>query len=99
MADRKESVREVAKAVRSHAKRSAQSVVRHPQYARVLTTDPLEVELVESKHILEEEDLVLSQWVSRYDTDHTIDPGDTALVQPMRNGDWLVTDIVSEKAV
>jgi hypothetical protein len=67
------------------------------QLAVIRRLNPLQAELTESSIKLDEEDLSLAQSVRRYDADKGLAVGDALVVTPLRNGDWVAHDVVSEK--
>lgn len=99
--DLQKAVQRTARAFRSHSERAVRYHGKDgsPKYADVIDLSPLTVEMHGSNFILAEEDLVLSQWVERYDKDHGIDRGDVLIVHLMEDGDYLASDVVSQKTV
>lgn len=88
-----------ANAVRAEAARIANDH-QGVHLAAVIGTGPLELELMDSRHVLGEDQFTLSQWVKRYDGVDGIDEGDVVtLIRKKRNGEvvWIVTDVISEK--
>lgn len=92
-------VAEAAQALRRHARSAVEYHARSSSYAQVIAVDPLAVALHGSDEVLDDSQLSLTQWVKRYDLDHTIDVGDTLVIHEMPNGDWLATDVVSDKGL
>lgn len=90
-------VRAAARAIRRHVHDNQNRHSRHPRYAEVVATSPLTARLNDTGLTLSDEALMLSQWARKYDYDHTIDVGDTLLITEMSDGDWLVSDVVSDK--
>jgi hypothetical protein len=90
--------RRIAKAMRDRAQHEVHTA-KQGHVADVIDTDPLIVQLHENALVIgDDEGLVLTQSVRMYDQAHTIDEGDMVLVD-YRAGIWIVTDVVSEKAV
>lgn len=65
----------------------------------MLQADPLQVELQDRKLVLDDDSLVVSQWVRRYSYDHGLVVGDTLLVSQMPSGDFLAHDVVSTQTI
>ena len=63
--------------------------MRTPEYAVVVRKEPLAVERINGHERLDEDDLVFSQAVRAYDRYDGFERGDTLVLQPMNNGDWL----------
>jgi hypothetical protein len=94
------SIRRAARALRDHSRRVVDYERRDPQYAIVRTNKPaVAAELSESNLKLERDEIVYSQWVTRFDREHGIEPGDSLYVTPMPNGEWLATDVVTDRDV
>jgi hypothetical protein len=72
---------------------------RSANYAVVLQVEPLQVELTERRTLLDDSELVLTQWVRRYVYEHGLFVGDTLLVTQMPNNDFLVSDVVSSNRI
>jgi hypothetical protein len=93
------SAHDFADAVRAEARRIAQDQ-QSIHLAVVVDTDPLVLELMDSRHTLHDDQIVLSQWVKKYDAADAIDPDDVVtLIRKKRNGEtvWLVTDVIADK--
>lgn len=90
-------IRKAALAVREHAKATVAHEVEPPDYGEVTQLDPLLVELAHSSHVLDDEQLVLSQEVRWYDVWVGLKVGDALKVSRMPNGDWLAEGIVSDE--
>lgn len=92
------AVREAARALRSHAKRTVDVLgPQPPKYAIVMQIDPLVVELTDHRIQLTDEEIVLTQSARKYDLEHGIQEGDTVLMVLVGNGDWVLSGVVSEK--
>lgn len=87
--------RRLARAIGGHAERSV-SQNEHRFYARVMRVSPLGIELLGRRVTLAEENIVITQWVRRYEYEHGLGIGDTVVVDRMPNGDFLVSDVVSK---
>lgn len=84
-----------ARAIRRRIERDRQHASRELRYAVVQQTDPLRARLADGKLPLDEEDLVLGQWLRRYRDEVGFVAGDTLAVTSMGNGDWLATDVLA----
>lgn len=90
---------DLAGAVRQEAERIARDN-SSGHLALVVDVDPLVLELMDSRHTIHEEEVLLSQWVKHYHATYEIDEGDTVtLMRKKRNGEvvWIVTDVVADK--
>lgn len=90
----------VARAIRNAAARQAANAAGVVQLGIVVDDSPLRVELTESRTILEDDEITLTQWVKRYHATDEIDVGDTVVVMRKHTGGeihWLLTDVLSEK--
>jgi hypothetical protein len=85
----------LARSIRAHVNRKLSSDVREVHYADVRSTNPLQVELQGRRLVLDEDHLVVTQWVRQYDYQHGLQVGDTVVVSHMSNDDFLVHDVVS----
>lgn len=86
-----------AEAIRAQAQHAVKALGRSADYGIVRAIAPLQVEMSSHRLMLEADDLVVTQWVRRYDLEQGIKAGDTVLLQPMPNGDFLVTDVIAAK--
>lgn len=87
-----------ARAVRDHTRRSSAAHARHPHLAEVVDVDPLTVEPHDIRvELVDGDSLTLTQWVRAYDLQHTIDAGDTLIIQRMPNDEWVATDVIAHK--
>lgn len=92
--------RYAAREVRKHIEAKVAAMARHPVYAEVVDTDPIQVELHDTELTMEAgDDLTLTQHVRWYDSQWGVEIGDTLLVRQMSNGDWVATDVISETEV
>lgn len=91
-------VRRAVEAAREHSRRVTVANVRHPLMADVVTVSPLTVTPhgVDAR-LVEGDSLVLSQWVRYYDVLHTIDVGDTVIVQRLGDDEWVAVDVIADK--
>lgn len=89
------SARKLAKAIR----RSAHDVADRKQETMVgviRTIKPLRVELTESGMGLDDDDISMGQGVRRYDKDKGLKAGDSLVLTPLRSGDWIAQEVLSE---
>ncbi len=94
------SSKRLAQSVRSAVARAAREGDSNVQLGDVLSTSPLQVELHDSRVVLDDTELTLTQWMKRYDVVDTIDVGDTVLLVRKHTGGeihWLVSDCLSDK--
>jgi len=89
-------------AIRGEAARHANNAQGVVQLAEVVKRDEdgLTLRLTESRATLHEDEVILSQWVRRYDAVDEIDPGDTVMViRKIHNSEvfWVVTDVIADK--
>jgi hypothetical protein len=84
-------------ALTAHSRRNIRYHVKQPLFAVVLRLNPLQVEFTESRLVLDDDDLTIAQSVRKYDLDHGLKVGDTVLVQPVGDGDYVIVAVVSEK--
>jgi hypothetical protein len=87
---------DLARAISNHAARHARQNAHRTFYARILQLDPLQAEVTTNRLMLDEDDIVLSQGVRRYDYDYGLEVGDTLLVSQMPNDDFLAHDVVTQ---
>jgi hypothetical protein len=88
----------LARAFSDHAARHARAQHRGPYYAKIVALNPLQAEVTSQRIVLDEDDMVLSQWVRRYDWEYELAVGDTLVVSRMPNEDWLAHDVVTHNA-
>lgn len=88
--------RQLARAIDQHTDGAARSLGQRREYATVRGIAPLQIEMHGSGLLLDEDDLVISQWVRRYDYDIEIEVGDTVVVDHLPNDDFLVADVVTD---
>lgn len=87
-------VNRLSEAIKAHTeKRTKQEQMRF--YGRVIVRSPLQIELLGQRVVLTEANLVVTQWVRRYEYEHGLAIGDTVVVDRMPNDDFLVSDVVS----
>lgn len=84
----------LARAVRGHAEKHVAQGRRDALYGVVRQVSPLQIELEGHRLILNEDHLVVTQWVRRYGYDFGLAVGDTVLVAHMPNDDFVVHDVV-----
>lgn len=89
--------KQMARAIRRHGIGLVGQHGQRMMKAQVLRTDPLAVELLTSDVQIEAEHLLLGSWVRYYDSRYGIATGDTVLLTRMDDGDWFVTDVVSQE--
>jgi hypothetical protein len=91
-------VRRAVVAARAHSTRVAGAQARHPLMADVVGVGPLTVEPhgIDAR-LVEDDSLTLSQWVRYYDAAHTIDVGDTILVQALGDDEWVALEVIADK--
>lgn len=94
----RQGVQRAAGAAREHSRRVAVASARHPLMADVVAVDPLTVTPhgVDAR-LVEDDSLTLSQWVRFYDVQHTIDVGDTVIVQRLGDDEWVAVDVIADK--
>lgn len=85
----------LARALRAHTQQNIAQGVREVHYGIVRQVSPLQVEIEGRSLVLDENDLVVTQWVRRYGYDYGLSVGDTVLVSHMPNDDFVVHDVVS----
>jgi hypothetical protein len=85
----------LARSLRAHTARHVGQLSRNVHYGIVRQVSPLQVELEGHDITLDEEELVVSQWVRRYGYDYGLNPGDTVLVAHMPNDDFVVHDVIA----
>jgi hypothetical protein len=90
--------RRLASAIGAHTSRSVtQGQARF--YARVMKLNPLGIEVLDKRVTISEENILITQWVRRYEYEHGLGIGDTVVVDRMPTGDFLVSDVVSTKDI
>lgn len=70
------------------------------QMGEVTSVSPLRVELHESRIVLDNTELTLTQWMKRYHAIDKMDVGDTVVLLRKRTGGeihWLITDCLADK--
>jgi hypothetical protein len=85
----------LGRSIRSHARKHVEQGEHATHYGIVRQVAPLHVELTGRGLLLEEDHLIVSQWVRRYGYDFGLNVGDTVLVSHMPNDDFVVHDVVS----
>lgn len=92
-----EEVRRAAASLRNHSRRAISWQTKEVQMAVVRQIDPIAVEVTESHLYLDDDDLTLSQDVRVYERQYGLKVGDTVTVTPIGRGDYVVSDVVSDK--
>lgn len=92
-------VKEVGRAVRRRIDDDTRRQHRPKRYAAITRLHPLTAELTEGSLVLDEDDLVLGQWVEQYRKQYGLRVGDTLTVHRMGNGDWVADDVVSDRKI
>lgn len=88
--------KDLARAIRRHALGMVGTYSQKIVKADVVNTSPLAVELTGSGVVVEEEHLLLGAWVRYFDRRWQINEGDTVLMVRLADGDWYVSDVVSQ---
>lgn len=94
--------KEVKEASRALTKRMRDESKRHhrpKRYAVITRLHPLTAEMTEGSLVLDDDDLVLSQWVEQYRKQYGLRVGDALTVHRMGNGDWVADDVISDRKV
>ncbi len=95
------SARKLTKSLRAANARAVRDGDQNMQLGQILTVTPLKIELFDSRIVLDDEELTLTQWMKRYHAVDVMDVGDTVvLVRKHTGGEihWLVSDCLSDKA-
>lgn len=90
---------ELGGAIRAHAAKAASTAAKTVQLATVTDADPLTLEMTESRHVLHDDQFILSQLVKQYDAGDGIQVDDVlVLIRKATNGTvtWYATDVVSD---
>lgn len=88
---------QAAVALRGMVRRVVEDIVQQNVVGVVVKASPLEVKIAGGSHTLrEDENLVLSHAVRKYDYDHGLEVGDSVLLVPAGD-DYLAAAVVSEK--
>jgi len=91
--------REAGRSIRQRIQEEVKRQQRPARYAVITRANPRTAELTEGGLILDEDDLVLGQWVEQYRKQYGLRVGDTLIVHRMHNGDWLASEVVSDREV
>lgn len=70
------------------------------QMGEVVSVDPLRIELHESRIVLDDSEVTLTQWMKRYHVVDGMDVGDTVILMRKHTGGeihWLITDCLADK--
>ena len=95
-----DGVRQAGRAIRGRIENDVDRQQRVTRYAEVVRLNPLTAKVHDSDLRLDvNDDLVLGQWLRQYIEEYGISVGDTLLVSRMRNGDWIVNDLISQTPV
>ena len=92
-------VKEAGRAMRQRIEDDSKRHHRPARYAVIKKLHPLTAELTDGSLILDDDDLVLSQWVEQYRKQYGMAVGETLLVHRMHNGDWMATDVISDRKI
>lgn len=95
-------VRDLARTLRRHVRDSHEVHGRAPRYGVVSAITPsLRVQVTGTTLTLDEsdDDVSMSQHVRWYDKTYGLVVGDTLVLHPMDDGDWVATDVVSQTDV
>lgn len=92
-------VRDAGRALRQKAGSEAKRHHRPLRYAVITRAKPLTAELTDGSLVLDDDDLVLGQWPEQYRKQYGLRVDDTLIVNRMSNGDWLATDVVSDRPI
>lgn len=94
------TVRAASEAITRAIERAQEQGDRGAEYGSVLSTDPLTVELTESRMVIgDDEDLHLGQNVLAYHKKYALDEGDNVVALPMPDGDWIAVEVLADKDV
>lgn len=89
----------LAGALRVHTQKHIEASKQGTYIARIVTLDPIQAELGSSGLQLNEDNLILSQWVRRYDYDYGLRVGDNLIVTQMTNAEFVAHDVVSSNKI
>jgi hypothetical protein len=99
----------LTRALRAHVAREKADAERTMQLGEVLkfqlidtegSPAGIQIDLLEGRATLDEDEVTLTQAMRRYHNDHVIDPGDTVVLLRKRTGGeihWIVTDVLADK--
>lgn len=99
----------LARALREHVaqqKADAEQVVQLGEVIKFnLVSTPgnpkgIQIDLLEGRAVLDEDEVTMTQWVKHYHATDVIDPGDTVTLVRKRTGGrihWLITDVLADK--
>jgi hypothetical protein len=90
--------KDLAKRILRHMDRRANGVRQQQQIGQVTRLRPLTINPMDLDYTLDEDEVVLSQWVKQYNRDHRIDVGDNVMMH-FANGHWIVVDVLSDKEI
>lgn len=85
-----------AQAIRRAAAQQASLGARPIRQASVLNAAPLQAELLDTRMILDDEDLLLVESVRVFDLSFGFQEGDTLLVQQQPNDEFLVVGVLTD---
>jgi hypothetical protein len=91
---------ELAGTIHSHLRRTQRRAQGVMQLGTVLHTNPWQIELLESRTVLQQDEITLGQWLTAYHAVDQIDPGDTVALIRKESGNevlWLVIDVFADK--
>lgn len=96
------ATQDLARRMREHAGRVSDYRTQDHRMRRGIVLDPppsLRVELVDSSLILDDDDVTLGYSARKFDLDVGIAAGDTLILAPTHDGDWIAVDVVTEQEV
>lgn len=91
--------RHLARGIRAALRRHDERRGRHVARGRIITLNPLGVDLLESDLTLDEDDIDLSQDVRRYDATEGLAVDDVLALLEVAEGDWIAVSVLSDHAV
>lgn len=95
----RDPARIVAHAIRRGAQRHSERKGNPVSRARIVSLDPLSLDLLGSDMTLDDDDVDLSQEVARYDASEGLEVGDTLTLMEVEEGDWVAVGVVSDTEV
>lgn len=94
-------VRQAARGLGKEIRRADHHTVNHQsreiELADVRAVNPLLLKLQDKNFTLDEDDLLFTAWIRAYDKEIGIHHGDTLAVKRMRDGEWLIVDVMAKK--
>jgi hypothetical protein len=92
----------LVRSLRAHGARVAAEAASVVQMGEVTSVSPLKVDLFESRITLEDDELVMTQWMRHYDHLYGLAVGDTVVIARKHTGGeihWVVTDVLSDNDI